>query len=92
MSPKHAQWVAHTKSILSGLWSALKAAMSPKRGSSGAWGTTLAGKFVVDAMAGFRWLAMVLRREREEEEFVEGLEGDMFQDEQWQVYIQNTAS
>jgi hypothetical protein len=66
--------------------------MSPKRGSSGAWGTTLAGKFVVDAMAGFRWLAMVLRREREEEEFVEGLEGDMFQDEQWQVYIQNTAS
>lgn len=59
--------------------------MRPKRGSSGAWGTTSAGKFVVEAIAGEMWLAMLLSREREEEaegeveeeEVEEALEGDM---------------
>lgn len=41
--------------------------MRPKSASSGAWGTTSAGKLVVEAMTGDRWLAMLLIREREEE-------------------------
>ena len=37
--------------------------MRPKRGSSGAWGTTSAGKLVVEAIVlGDRWLAILLIR------------------------------
>lgn len=60
--------IIHTKSTLSGLSSALKAAMRPKRGSSGAWGTTSAGKLVVEAIVfGERWLAMLFKRSEGEE-------------------------
>lgn len=45
--------------------------MSPKRGSSGAWGTASGGKLVTDA--GDIWLAMLRSREMEEND-VEALD------------------
>jgi hypothetical protein len=60
---------------LSGLESALYALISPKRASSGAWGTTSGGKLVivVDAI----WFAMFCNREMGEDENEDEDEGDV---------------